>query len=377
MPAMAPTTIYLPPHLESPHVTLGVMVLFAIVVPGLALVWALVARARHLLHASEARQDQERARAATQLGPIVLAGKVDDDGQGPAITIDIDQRGRDRQYKGNWSTEWIETGRSVTVRPFYVVRPSGERVRVEPDERVFLVDKLDALEVTGGVTRRRSARLTAGELVFVVGTATHGFDPARGGYRDGAVGPVVRPSRGQRMLISTEPLVERHRRQARDDGKLALLLLAWLLVANGAVFLREWTLRLAGDVVPARVIDTRTWSSYVKPRNGPGHWVTHYGVTVQPPLDPDLRFETSHGLYREAHDATAPLYLPLLVAGPFRQLGNEPAASDIAIIIYPPLTLAFLLGVVAWRRSRRPWYLRARIVERLAGRLDAHRVQLK
>jgi hypothetical protein len=247
-------------------------------------------------------------------------------------------------------------------------------VRVEPDEEVFLVDRLDGLEDRGD-QRVRLARLTAGELVFVVGTATHGFDPMQGGYRDGAVGFVVRRSRGQRMLVSTEPLTERHKKLARDDGKLALLLLLGLLLTHGLVFLRAWTLRLGGHVTNALIMDTDSYQTYSRNKYGGGHWVSHYRLTISP--KPNERIgegsiiteDTSPYCYWRAKEEKID-HVPLLEAGPFRQLGTEAAISELTAIFYPMVAIPYVLILLAWRARSRPWYLKRKLNERVGGRLD-------
>jgi hypothetical protein len=243
MHPMTEAEYYLPSASATPEASLWILVLFGgILLLGLLGLFA----ARYLRHrrrAAHYREAAKQANAPLKPGPTVVAGTVADEGEGPAVTIDIDQTGSQRRYKGSWVHRWSEQGRVVHVRPFYLSRPSGERVRVEPDERVFLVDKLDGLTVLGPARRRRSATLIAGESAYVVGVMTSGFDPLKGGYRDNGSALVLRPSGVEPMLISTEPLADRHTRAASLYRTLALSTLLMLALIHGGLFLRDHAVR--------------------------------------------------------------------------------------------------------------------------------------
>jgi hypothetical protein len=250
------------------------------------------------------------------------------------------------------------------------VRPSGERVRVEPSEDVFLVDRLDGLEARGENKRVRLARLTPGEPVYVVGTATRGFDPMLAGYRDGAVGYVVRPTRGERMLLSTDPLTERHREQSRHDTRAAGLIILGLLITHGLVFLRAWTLLVGGHVVWAPVTNAYETQSRGRSKGTVAH------LTVSPEGHAPIDVATRTECYWRAKDGQLG-HVPLMQAGPFEQIGDVPAISFVTALVYPTVALFGLMLVLAWRSTKRPWYLWRKLDEGAAGPLDVHKVAFK
>ena len=91
-------------------------------------------RNQALRRVAEATLQEESAKRPLRPGPALVIGRVDGDDPShgpPHITIEIEQKGREWKGKHSWHHEWRETSRSVDARPFYVVRPNGERVRVE------------------------------------------------------------------------------------------------------------------------------------------------------------------------------------------------------------------------------------------------------
>ncbi len=330
-------------------------------------VWFLVMQRHHARRARDA--------AATPLagplrpGPAVIGGRVDDEGAEPAITIGIEQQGSERRNNGSWSHLWRESRREISVRPFYIVRTSGERVRVEPDESVFLVDKLDGIEVRGVATRARTATLVADETVFACGTLTAGFDPKQGGYRDTGSALVLRPTRGSRMLISTEPLAQRHAAAARRDLGFAAVMLAVLLLAHGVLFLRFDALALFGKRVDAEIIgvDTHREPSSSKSSS----WEQHYVVYAAKLYD-----ECSADFYRSAKAGTVQR-APFLVAGRFRQIGARPTESIETLRWFIVLSIGFLSLLVSLYRKMRPWWDQPKVIDRGNGRLNESTISLR
>ena len=183
----------IPPSQCSPLTTSLVVALFGWVLLGGLLAYFWHRRTRHLRLAREADDAQSRADRPLAAGDAVLAGTVLDEGEGAAVTVRIHQRGEEKSRKGRWNHEWTETHREVTARPFHVVLASGERVRVEPDERVFLVDKLDGItKDPEGNKRCRSATLTRDERVYVTGTLVRAPNPPPGASGDAAAALVMR-----------------------------------------------------------------------------------------------------------------------------------------------------------------------------------------
>jgi hypothetical protein len=332
---------------------------------GALLVWSLV-RSRHDRRlARDAARTLARVPATLRPGPATIVGRVDCGSEGPAVTVRIHQVGKEWHEKGGWRHKWTEDGREVTARPFHVIRPSGERIRVEPDTGVFLVDRLDGFDESGrsATTRVRTATLTADEPVCVTGTLVAGFDPEQGGYRDSASGPILRPLRSTRMLISTEPLADRHKRAARDHLLLAMATLLVMLVAHGLVFARFNVLSLFGKRVELAITGHSSNRFWIKPKNSRGYWEWHYTVDAG-----NLRDECSSIFYDEVEKGSR-VTAPFLVAGDFGQLGWQPTESDDALIWFVFFVIGYMGAAASWVLSRRPWWDRARIRDRGDGRL--------
>ncbi len=349
---MEPTWFYLPPDTATPHATWGVIVLFGGVLFAVALGWTLLRRARHLRNVR--RAETKDAGGALTLGSTVVQGRVTDDGQGPPMTVTIEQ------VVSTWKKSgptWNETERAATARPFHIRRADGEIVRVEPDERTLLVAALDVTDPLGTARRRRMARLMPGQLVDVTGQVTRGPDQEQGGYRDGAMSFVVRAP----AVISTEPLGATDARLARADGFRVRLLLVGLLVAHGLFFGRVWLLELRGQRRQEPVSDAgleRRWST---PRQGSPHLVTRYYVAVAGPRSE--RFETSPDFWAAVHRGEVS-EAPVLRCRPLAQLGTHAAASVVLLTLFVILfALPLVGGALLWQQADEPWYATRRLVE--------------
>lgn len=244
----------------------------------LALFWH--RRTRHLRLARDAEDAQSKANRPLAAGDAVLAGTVVDEGEGAAVTVRIHQRGEEKLSKGSWNHDWTETKREVTARPFHIVRASGERVRVEPDNRVFLVDKLDGIINDSESNKRyRTATLTRDEQVYVVGTLMPVPNPAPGAGGDPGTTLVMRPPCGETMLISTEPLADRHARAGRSYLLLALTTGVVMALTHG-VYLYDYYALLLGRRVEAKISGTRTFEVWTKPKGSAGYNVSYYVIVV-------------------------------------------------------------------------------------------------
>ena len=335
---------------------------------GIAILWAGLWLAGPVWLWLRARRRAQAARRAgsghTEDGLVVLSGVVATDGNEPAVTIAIDQSGIQRRAKRGYFVEWKEVRRTVTAHPFHVVEPGGQRVRVEPDQRVFLVDKLET-SAREGATRVRSATLTNGEPVHVIGVLESGFDND-GPYRDAVSTRVLRPERGGRMLISTEPLADRHKKRARFHGYWAAgmgLFCAGLYLMMFGSFL---ALHRHGRVVTGTV--GRPYIYYTHDKSGTH---THSAIAgLYPGLDGDRPFdsEVRPAIFRRMEPGVT-VQLVVWQRMNLVQLGDAPTAPEVA----PMLGLLFWFSLLpvyfVFLSMTRPWYDRSRLNENEPGTL--------
>jgi len=324
---------------------------------------------------AEATALEESAKRPLRPGPATIIGRVvgegDDDTSDKAfITIEIDQTGKEWQGKNGWYHEWRETARRVDARPFYVKRPNGERVRVEPDERVFLVDLLDGTEAVDRTHRRRTATLRPGERVAVTGVLVRGFDPQQGGYRDAPPALVLKPPPRERMLVSTEPLADRHQRRASAFRGLAIATGVILVLLHGALFANVHLQRLGGHRVETtidRVTSERYW---VSRKGGGGYYAWRYYAYASTDDGRELKDQISYALFMQAQ-RTEPrsIHVPFVV-GPFglSQIGTRPVIGDWKVVLFT-ITMALFLIVYLIVILQRPWYEQRKVVESKKGRL--------
>jgi len=380
MAPLGTTAYYLPNFRAQPESTGAAIGAFGVLLLGGLFVYFLLSRAFYRRLARDTEASLRDADGPLRPGDTVITGKVsgDGDGDGPAVTVAIEQQGREWQNKGRWYHAWRERRRTVKVRPFYVVRPSGERLRVEPDERVFLVDKLDGIEPQARDRRVRTATLSAGEPVYIVGALVQGFDPQQGGYRDAGPAQVLRPPRTGHMQISTEPPAQRFYQRARVHKNLAIASLMALLVTHGALFLRHHALMVAGSRVDAQVVSSRTFRVCHKPRRSSGYWVHHWEVTAADPRSTfdQLVDETSRGAWEQIR-AGALTTVPFVVLGPFSQIGYQPTERTATLALFSVGALMFALTCLLILAGSLPWYERRRVVDSGSGPLSPDTVKLR
>ncbi|WP_437668904.1 hypothetical protein [Sorangium sp. So ce131] len=197
--------------------------------------------------------------AALTPGEAVVVGTVElAQGADVAVRVEVEQHGTESESSGVWRHLWSETGRRVHVHPFYLRHASGGLVRVEPGEDVALVDALDGMIRVDPTRRVRIAEIAPGERVFARGELRRAPDPEASaqGYREKALGYVLVPSRGQPMLVSSEPLGERFARRAAFHRRWAVVaVVAWL--AFNAAFAGFHARRWLGETVDVRVTQLR------------------------------------------------------------------------------------------------------------------------
>jgi hypothetical protein len=366
---------YLPSWRSTPQSTSAVMVAFGVILLGGLFAYFLAARALHKRRARAAANSVRDPNRPLAPGDTVLSGKVSLDTEGDAVVVAIDQVGKEWTHKGNWHHSWKESRRTVTVQPFYLVRPSGERVRVEPDQRVFLVDRLDGVKANGTTQRVRTATLRAGEPVHIVGTLVRGFDPQQGGYRDAGPALVLRPPRSGRMLISTEPLDARFAKRARLHQGLAIAAFFALAFTHGIMFVRHHQLTVFGSTIDAEITDSRSWRVWHKPRRSSGYWVYHYEITAHDPRLGKLIDEVSSHFYADVQRGNV-TRAPFVVAGSTYQVGAA-SESGTRIGLFTVFALGFALVCGIILGSTLPWYERKRIVETASGRLSPDTVKIQ
>jgi hypothetical protein len=351
----------------SPAATLWVVDGIGVGVLGALLVLALVRRGVHRRREKLAHKAALRQGESLHLGPSVLAGVVVDDGEGDAVVVEIDQLGREYKTKSGWSHQWSEARRSVEVKPFYVARANGERVRVEPDAEVFLIDKLDVTVRTGHTQRVRRARLSPGEHVFILGDMVRAPDPKLGGYREAAEGWVLRPPRGERMLVSTEPLEDRHQARAKVWRNLALIGGAFLLLWHGLLFVDVHAKRISGQVVTKTAVDKRWSRNWVRPSKGRPYWAYHYYVDATGSDGTRDESQVDYASYQAIENGTELSYVQ--VDGKPLQIGAKPCAGSgstaFGVVMAAIWAIVYLVVIL----STRPWWMRKRVVETGTGRL--------
>lgn len=372
------TASIIPPSQCGPLTTSLLVGLFGWALPGGLLAYFWHRRTRQLRLAREADDAQWKANRPLAAGAAVLAGTVLDEGEGAAVTVRIHQRGEEKRHKGAWQHSWTETHREVTARPFHVLRASGERVRVEPDERVSLVDKLDGItQDPESKTRCRTATLTRDERVYVVGTLVHAQDPPRGAGGDPGTTLVMRPPRGEAMLISTEPLADRHARAGQSYLFLALVTLVVLAITHGAYLSDYYALQLRGHRVEARITGTRTFDVWEKPKGSPGHNVSHYVIQARDPqTGAELEAESSQSFYLAAQSQKVTT-VPFMVAGSIHQLGAAPTESEASLLFLGVLSIGYAIFCAVALAHQRPWWARKRVIDTGSGRLAPDTVSVR
>ncbi|MDC3958216.1 hypothetical protein [Polyangium jinanense] len=337
--------------------TLGFLALFGA---------ALLARARKRAEAraAEASFDGEKQLV---VGEAMVFGKVERaEGSETTVRVEVDQHGEESESSGVWSHKWTEKSRRVMVAPFYLRLASGERVRVEPRDDVFLVDEMDGLVRVDLKSRMRYAELTPGERVYASGVLSRAPDPESqpgAGYRSGREGFVLRPPRSGRMLLSSQPLGERFHDRARFHERWA----GWILLAAisfHVIFLGYHVRRWAGTDTTATISKL---DHYVT--KGDDTVTHHYRVWLTPRDGVSVDDEVEPEDFAWMHEGQI---VPVrLVEGPFAStttIGGHLTVHDLAWSVVPLLIGAWLIYRFR-ERATRPWYERE-VVDSGSGKLE-------
>lgn len=354
---------------------------WAVLLPFLFAAW------RFIVYRGRALRADSMAKEPPQLepGPALLAGRVESDDGGPALRLEIDQKGREWAAKSGASHEWREEHRTVHARPFRLHLANGEAVLVEPGENVQLVGKLET-EKHDGIYRRRVAELASGERVWVSGVlAEPPAKAARGGaYRSGPGALVVRGTGLEPLEVASGSLDVQFAYWRQFYQRATLAFAALCLLVHGVLFGHFYALFWAGKVETARLVD---FGSYVNSHKGGG--TTHYvvagvldaaanrregkpshakrstaGDRVADEVDETVYEATKERILKEAPFIVVP-WMPSIHA-----IGRHP---DLSIVSAAVSAVAALLGLVLGlllRRNAMPWYEQGKIVERGRGTLS-------
>lgn len=343
--------------------------------PWLFAIWRYLAHRSRAMRAESAAKEIRAGRQSTSQvteGPALLTGKIETDDEGPAIRLEIQQRGREWSNKGNWSHEWKEEGRSVHVRPFRLRLADGTSITVDPDDRVRLVDTLET-EKFEATHRRRVSEVSHGERVWVSGVITQ-EGPAGGkatAYRSGPGGLVLRGSRFDPMEIASGDLETQfsywrsfYGRAAAVIGVIAVLVHTLLL---GHFYAEYWF----GRVETASFVRTSTYTTSSK--NGR---ITHHVIHAALPASYGrlpVQDDVSQGDYEVANRGLLP-EVPFVVVPAMpsiHSIGVYPDAgilSSIFALIGGILLPLLFAGV---RASAMPWYEQKRVTEHGSGQLSS------
>ncbi len=330
----------------------------------------LVSAARLLRRVSLAKRSERQAKetAATPVaGDAVIHGTVtgvEGDAR-VAVRLTVEQLGVSvKTNKTSWTTKWREVERRVETHPFFVRTDAGNELRVEPDDRVVLVDDLETRPPVGN-RREKVAELTVGEEIYALGVLTEVADPRAGaGYRGGGASFVLRPPSSERpMEISTRPLRERY---AQAAGARVVAVLA-LLLLTVVVQLLATPYHLAGlfgfDAVGV-VLSRRQQHSDDE----------HYHrVTVGLPesdVREDIDVETHEDYDRLAPGARVAVHVTTVGGSTRLTLDAGPRANKAVVYIPVVAIVLALVGCVVLLGRSRPWYEREALNDEEDGKLS-------
>ena len=316
-------------------------------------------------------RDARRARSAVDPdselgeGPAIVVGEVQRVASSSvAVKVEIEQEATEKENSGSWSHKWTEVDRRVRVAPFYLQRPQGERIRIHPTEKVFLVDDMDKWIHFDHLRRRRIVELVPGETVIARGVLRRDLDPEGQphGYRDAPIGWILDPPHHQPMHLSSEPLEARFVRWRRFHLSAAALLLA-VLVATQLTLLGYYK-RVLGETSSARVFSMYHYTTEDDDGDDIDHWevtsTTSWGAQFTAEVDHDSWLRITEGSrvpIRHFNHAAV-------------QYGSQPTLHLIAAIILLCLAAAAVIAYAVWTRRAKPWYA-AKVVDRGDGHIDA------
>lgn len=341
--------------------------LFSLLLPFLGVLGRGVEAARR---AKALRVACSEGKTALRAGYAFLAGTVETDGDGTvAARVAVTQEARNHsKKKKKWHT-WDEVSRTTDALPFYVACDSGELVRVEPGGDVLVVDTLERVEPISSRSRKRVSELSRGERIHVGGVLRQGFSP-RGqrtdAYRDaGSRGWVLTPRRGERMVLSVEPLFERHARRGRFLVRASMFFVAAAIASWGLLFGDYARTLVLGEAVVLDATRPSTWTTRAKNRT-----TVHHGVVVDVPTAAGasaIRIEIPRAAYDHVVRTGGRARVPaVVVPGSMTALylGDRPTLPFGGTMLFVVAYALSCWGLFAYyARSVVPWYEKKKLVE--------------
>ncbi len=310
-------------------------------------------------------------------GPTVLYGTVETKApESAAVTVTVRELGTEHVHKKRVSHTWKEIDRRVEVEPFTLVLASGMRVRVEADPDVFLVDEL--VVSARGNPRTRRATLDNGEPAYVDGVLKQDWQPqtdasqVKGGgalYRGAPEAGFVMTNGVERMLISTEPLSQRHQRRSDAHRLMAIVGACLFVLMNTIMFGTTHLVNLAGEVVVTRLVAKNTWTTQNK-----GRTTTHYGLRAlyaDPATGRDIEVydEVSLAAFNAAANGEAIPFRVVLWRPSLCTVGRGGTLHFLHAMIAAGMMTSLLVFYRRKVRGARAWYDQAVLEENGSGPL--------
>lgn len=328
-------------------------------IPGALALFALIAL---LVASARARRADAQFRGAPPRGPgrAAVRGRVELASGSPfAVRVSIEQVGSERKTKNGWTHEWRETHRRVDAAPFYLRGQGGERLRVEPDGGVLLIDDPSSTIPGGAGMRTRVVELSPDEEVYAIGVLQPGHDPeAQSGYRDPrGVLVLRRPSAREPLMLSSGPLGDHIRRGAA--AHLAALIASVVFILVFQLFDVGFHLRtFSGEPTLGQV----THLEMVSGKN------SRCELTIRAPDGDEFSEDVSQGWCASLRPGEQVPIVHVSGWSFFSQVGKD-AGVNLAALITGLIFFGFIAFFYAFARPK-PWW-RARLVESGAGRLPA------
>ncbi len=271
-----------------------------------------------------------------------------------AMRVEIDLAGREWRIKNGQQHEWTESARRVTAHPFQIKLDSGKLVDVVPNDKTQLVDKLDQLVVVSRTARTKTAELSPGERVCLVGEMRKEVDLS-GEFVDFREPPAPKWSL-HAELLSAEPLQDKFRARRGFYTRWLIGGLALMGLVHGVILAGYYQRMHRGVVTPAVVTGKRLYTT------GSGKSrTTHRKI--------DLRWDggtcsEEAGIGTFDRVQTADVIPILIVPGhdDLTQLGNRPTVNWGLVALAVLLLYGGGAIFADQRQKTRPWYWQKKIV---------------